>query len=806
MIFNFISKSVGRVARLASVGIAALALASCGGGGGSAGTEQNSGGNTVSVSSLAISFSSNQLTTTSTTPVTVTVTALGAGGVVIPNVTIQFASDTGIITPSATPSVTGTNGTVTAALSIGSNVTPRTISVSATGGGKTISGTVQVVGTTTTTPTIKMLFSSPTLASAGAASGAVTVSALVQDSNNNALSGVPVTFTATSGVLTVTAASGTTNTSGLATASLNTAGSQTNRTITVTATGGGATTTGTIQVTGTTLTPSSAPTALTLGVVQKFTFTLQDSAGNNIPNAPVTFTSASGNTVVADSSDAGTSSAPITNSNGVVILDVTPTVSGQDTLTVTADGASSSASFNVTNQSLSVVLTDITTSPATVVSTTPQPITEYVNSACIAVNATYTVNGVGAAGLANVNTSLGTLYTNAACSNVYVPSTATPLTFAANGQMTPVYLRTTTIGNAVVTVSEATGSVVGPTQSASVNLISRLTSAYTPSITLTASPNVVAPNSITSPNTNSSSIIATVRDGSPQNNLVQGVPVAFSVTDPSGGSISPPVILTQANGQAIATYYPGSGTTAANAVIAKAQIQGSVIAPAVTVPLTVSGTSLFVTLGTGNLINTVGDTSFSQDWTVYVTDSNGNPVANAAISAQLVALYYSKGSMAFFTSPVAEWAPNPATQPTDGYTWPVIASGGPYCPNSDVNNDGIYDTGDITIYYPNSTTIWPYVEPGIPGNVAPTAGTATNSSGLALTGANGFAGVTVTYPQDHAYWTIVQLTVNAATNGSQSTATTSFLLKGVVGAYTAQNVAPPGQVSPYGVNNCVTAF
>jgi hypothetical protein len=588
---------------------------------------------------------------------------------------------------------------------------------------------------------------------------------------------------------------------------LNTAGSQVNRTITVTATGGGATTTGTIQVAGTTMTPSSAPTALTLGVMQKFTFTLQDSLGNNIPNAPVTFSSASGNTVVADSSDSGTSSAPITNSNGVVVLDVTPTVSGQDTLTVTADGASSTSSFNVTNQSLSVNLTDITTNPATVVSTTPQPITEYVNSACIAVNATYTVNGVGTAGVANVNTSLGTLYTNAACSNVYVPSTATPLTFASNGQMTTVYLRTTTIGTAVVTVSETTGSVVGPTQSASVNLIARLTSSYTPSITLTASPNLVAPNSLTSPNTNSSSIIATVRDGSPQNNLVQGVPVAFSVTDPSGGSISPSVITTQANGQAIATYYPGSGTTPANGVIVKAQIQGSVIAPAVTVPLTVSGTSLFVTLGTGNTINIVGDTSFSQDWTVYVTDSNGNPVPNAVVTGQLVAQYYSKGSMTYFTSPVAIWGVNPATQPSNGYNWPIISTGGPYCPNTDVNNDGIYDNGDITIFYPNSTTVWPFVEPGIPGNVAPTTGTTVNSSGLAVTGANGFAGVTVTYPQDHAYWTIVQLTVNAATTGSQSTASTSFLLKGVVGSYTAQNIEPPGKISPYGTNpSCVEAF
>jgi hypothetical protein len=333
-----------------------------------------------------------------------------------------------------------------------------------------------------------------------------------------------------------------------------------------------------------------------------------------------------------------------------------------------------------------------------------------------------------------------------------------------------------------------------------------LTPSYTPNVTLTASPNLVAPNSLTAPNTNSSSIIATVRDGSPQNNLVQGVPVAFTISaDPSGGSISPQVVVTQANGQAVATYYPGSGTTPANGVIIKAQVQGAVTPTAASVQLTVSGTSLFVTLGTGNTINVVSDTTYSQDWSVFVTDSNGNPVANANVTGQLTALLYTKGQMVF----QANWTVGPpaysgsipnTSLPTDGYNLSQ-SSTGPWCPNTDPTGLGVWSISDpIQILYPPGNASagqdYPHVMPGIPGNVTSTG--VTNSSG--------YAGITVTYPKDHAYWTYVQLTVNAATNGTQSTTSAKFPLLGVSADYGNQSTLPPGYTSPYGVNACGLAF
>ncbi len=83
-----------------------------------------------------------------------------------------------------------------------------------------------------------------TIASDG--SDSATITAYARNATNNLISGVPVTFTATSGGLS--GASASTNTSGEATASLSTAGDPTTRTITVTATSGTLTATVNVRV------------------------------------------------------------------------------------------------------------------------------------------------------------------------------------------------------------------------------------------------------------------------------------------------------------------------------------------------------------------------------------------------------------------------------------------------------------------------------------------------------------------------------------------------------------------------------
>ncbi|MBV8667240.1 MAG: Ig-like domain-containing protein [Burkholderiaceae bacterium] len=806
--------------RTISVGLCALALASCGGGGGNAGSVPNSSGS-GNAASIALTFSSATLPASTPAGSGVTVTALvkDSNNNGLGNVTVTFSSDSGLITTAATPAVTNSSGIVTAVIGTGGNSTPRTINVTATAGGQTAKGTVQV---TAAQPTLQLLFSSPTLPSSGASGTQVTITALVEDANNNSLAGVPVTFAADSGVLTVT--QGTSDSNGHATATLATAGNQTNRTINVTASENGISTKASVLVTGTTVTPTSAPSSLTIGVSAKFVFTVTDSAGVAVVGTPVTFKSAAGNPVTADAADASSGGSLVTGANGQVTLDVTPTASGTDTLTVNAAGASAGASFTTTSLSLSVNLVDQST--GAIVSAMPQPLVEYTSSSCIQVNATYSSNGVGTSGAALVTTSRGVLYTDKACT---VPLGTGTEPFSSSGNMTPVYLSSPNSGTATVTVTVQGG---GPMQAASVYFNAKLTPQS--NITLTANPSHVLPNP-TSACTNLSVLTATVRDGTSGasgviNNLVQGVPVQFTlVSDPSGGTISTPVVVTQANGQAQTNYCPGSGTTPENGVVVSASFQapGITITPATnqtaSATLTVAGQAVFVSMGTGNTVDTT-ETTYSVQWTVFVTDSNGNAVANATVNGALQPVSYTKGYLVYLNG---SWVIFPGSvplttslTPTDGAANNGVV--GPaalynyWCPNTDLNYSGVWTPTDFLTSYPyvagvsgtlityapnypvSSLAGKPYqsVMPGVPGNV--TSSGVTNAAGQTI--------LTVTYPKDHSYWTNVNLTATAFALGTQSSTTAFFQLIGATSDYSSSSTQPPGATSPYGVNKCEYAF
>src|SRR5581483_8411128 len=117
---------------------------------------------------------------------------------------------------------------------------------------------------------ITLLTSSPQMSSDN--TKPVTITAIVQDANNNIVSGVPVSFQASSGAIapiqtaagggaSPPVAPGTTDVNGAAQAKLTTPGNPLNRTITVTPTAGSATATIQIQVAGTNLSVSG-PTTL----------------------------------------------------------------------------------------------------------------------------------------------------------------------------------------------------------------------------------------------------------------------------------------------------------------------------------------------------------------------------------------------------------------------------------------------------------------------------------------------------------------------------------------------------------------
>lgn len=226
---------------------------------------------------------------------------------VVPGVAVTFTASSGAII--VTQGTSDASGAAQAVLTTGGNSNPRSIVVTATAGTLTTNISVQVVGPAggPTVGAINLIASSlqlPSDADSAASTGVVTLTALVRDANNNAVSGAPVTFSATSGQLVSIV--GTSDANGVATAKLTTGGNPALRTITVTASSGAQTSSVQVQVvagaTGRSVsfvnlnassnslqsTASSPAQGVTL------TATALDASLNPIPGVTVAFTASAG--------------------------------------------------------------------------------------------------------------------------------------------------------------------------------------------------------------------------------------------------------------------------------------------------------------------------------------------------------------------------------------------------------------------------------------------------------------------------------------------------------------------------------
>jgi hypothetical protein len=236
------------------------------------------------------------------------------------------------------------------------------------GGSQTISTTGKGTGTTTPPPpgtgtpgptvaAVTMTTSSPSILSDG--STTATITALVRDSSNNLIAGVPVTFSATSGGVAVTAA--TTSTAGAATATLSTAGDSSLRSITVTAAASGKKATVPVQVvsgaTSSTVqmgSPAGAgfkasiigisSTSLSAGGSASLTVALQQSDGT-LYTQPATVTFSSN----CAAQNLAKITSPISTSTGVATATyVASGCSGKDLITATATVGTNSLSASGT--------------------------------------------------------------------------------------------------------------------------------------------------------------------------------------------------------------------------------------------------------------------------------------------------------------------------------------------------------------------------------------------------------------------------------------------------------------------------
>jgi hypothetical protein len=732
---------------LASVVFAALA--SCGGGSscGDFATCKTGTGPNLDIKSISVVSSVATIPADGSAAATITATALNADNNAVSGATLTFSSNTGAIV--VTSGTTSSNGVATATISANGAAAGTIITVTAANGSVSGKTTVQVISAQ---QTISLSASSPTLQSSGAST--VTLTALVLGADNSLVDGAPVTFTATSGGLSPVSPIDT-GSSGTAQVALSTASDPTNRAITVTATTGTATTTVVVNVIGSTISVTG-PNNVSENTASTYDVTLLDSGGNPVANQPVVVTSAAGNPI--NGGTAGQTATVTTGSNGQVTFTMTPISGTAETLSVKA-------------LSTTVGAVPVTASESVSISTDNFSFTVPAANSTVDLGASQTVT---VQWLNNDNPVANGTTVNFSTTRGLFGGTAVSTTATTAGGLASVTISSTTAGPATITASGT-----DPATMAAVSATLPITFvAGTPTqLAIQANPNTV---STTAPN-NQSTITATLRDVN--NNLVAGQQVDFQLTDITGGNISAGSEITNAQGVAQVTYTASSTASANSNVTIKASVPAYPSIADQTVNLTVGGQSLFLSLGTGNLIQTPTTTTFSDPWVVFAIDSAGNPVANADITMQVQSVSYASGLGAWGmgsyyysgTSYVQQAGPYNGGEENTPAAGPVV------CLNEDENNNGIYDSS----VDPGNGTLYP-------GSVAVVA------PGSQSTDTNGEAQFSVIYPQSYAGWVQVVLTASTEVSGSQSSTSSTFWLPILASDLTTEGTPPPGYNSPFG--------
>jgi hypothetical protein len=661
-----------------------------------------------------------------------------------------------------------------------------------------------------------------------------TLTAFVRNAQNGLLPNVSVTFTATSGG--ISPSSVTTNASGAAVATLSLAGDTTLRNISVTASASGFSATTTVQViaanppptVGTlTLTTSSPTLPSDNSLSATITAIVRDAQNRLLANVPVNFSSSTGaiatsgtGTTNASGQATATLTTPgdpsnraitvsatagaVTQTINVDVAGTTLTVAGPPTLALNAVGTytitlADSAARGITGRAVTVTATNgNTVTPGSVT-------TDSQGRATVQL----TVNGPGAGSISA--TGLGLVATQSISVNADSFLITTPALNGAELALTPsgspLILHPITVrwlrngvavqnqqvsfattrgslssatattdanGDATVSISSQNAGAALLSATASLAGVPVAVSRATEFVALTAASIDVQPGVFTIAPRQSTTITAIVRDAG--NNLVKNKTVTFTLADNTGGSLSVGSAITDSQGRAQTVYTAGSGTSAQNGV----QITASVVqsSPPVTpdaVSLTVAQQSLFISLGTGNTIEEPNPAQYRLPFAVQVTDANGNGVAGVNLTMSVLSIRYLKGQRAW-----------------NGSSWLGYAGGTPtgICPDEDVNRNGVLDVTPTSTEDANSSG---RLEAGNVALVTPSSVT-TDATGVALIG--------VVYPQEHAYWLEVTLEARAGVAGTETARATTFLLPGAANDFNREDNAPPGPISPFGVNVC----
>jgi hypothetical protein len=611
---------------------------------------------------------------------------------------------------------------------------------------------------------IQLLASSPQLPSDQTGLETVLLTAIAQDTNNNALEGVTILFDAggdpSARIAEYSNPDRQTNASGLLTATLsNGINGATERAIRVTATNPSTNVSATIvvNVVGTTIS-LDGPGALPVGTdIALYTTVLTDSKGNGIPSQTVVVTSALNNPIGQTVTD--------TDPSGKLSFTMTPVNSGTDTLTVTAFNQASSLSVVISNDQFNSshgpsATDDIPLRPANV---TPCAV-GVAEFGCEDVTVTWTVGGVAQAGQTiTFNSTRGTL------------SAASAVTNGA-GQAT-VAIWSTTAGPSIVTSANAGGTTTAlPLEFVATNPTQ---------ISVQATPFTVGPNE-------AAEIRAIVRDAN--DNLVKNQQVNFLIVrDDTNGFLTSASSVTDSTGRATTFYTGGQTQGAENGVEVSATVAA---APLVTnsATLTVARSEFDFIIGFGRDLQEVTLASVAQEWNVIVTDSVGNAVANTPIQVSLRSLFYYKGFL---------------TVPSGGTGWAYDSTTNPpiQCNDEDVNRNGILEpvedavgtggNGSGQMEAGNVATVVA-VSPDAAPDTPCTTPIAGSSSTAVTTNNQGIARVCVIWPKNFGWWVRAQIEALSLVSGSESSQAQGFLLPALDDEINSITKTPSNVESPFG--------
>lgn len=728
--FNCGKKSMASRLKILFTGLMILFVTACGGGGSverdSTGTGTGGGGTTVTYD-VALSIADqdgnavNQLT--ATTPLVVTATVTSDGGTVADQlITFSFSQD-GLATfdNDTGTALTNADGVATIGLLVGNSSGDGIVSGALDGGeqgqvGFSSSGTSQ---SGDTPASLELYTSSTQLASSG--SDEIELIAVVKNAQNILLSGVEVSFSANNGAeLQIT--QGTSADDGTARAVLTSRNNPENRVITATVSSGLFSQTVDIQIVGTEVNVDG-PLSVVLGDTIDVTVKVADSDGTGLANRVVELTASQGDIV----------SSTTTDTEGQATIQYVATTSGQNVITASALNAQGTLTFTVQEDSFS-----FTTVPSEDV---PLGTDATLEITWLKDNSAY------AGGQVTLSSSRGVIGSPTATTD-------------ANGVAT-FTIQSNNAGVASITAIGTDDD--GETVSARTQFEFIATAPN--SIIVDASPDLIGPDGQTS------TISAVVRDAS--GNLVKGKVINFRLDDVSGGLISPNSATTDSNGIA-STVYTSNAVSSEDAVIVYADVSDNTSVTDFTT-LTVGDRAFDISLGTGNLIESPDDSSYSKEFSIFVSDSVGRPVANVALTASLTPVKYVNGGV----YRKGTWFFN-----TDVWVSVVSAT----CPNEDINGNGILDAGEDTNGDGKLT-------PGI-------IGTVSFADGNDETDANGQAKIDVRYPRAFGAWADTEVAVFGQSSGSEAFESQYYPLS--VAASDLENESSPPPNSPFGTGSSCT--